>query len=121
MFNFDTGINNYLSEESKRKIISLLPLVRSMYPRLNMEPMIIPATADESISFIGRDNGLVVLQYSFWGNSNGDLYSITVYSNDVTLESLLRKFSAAGHIFGFKIKSIELDDDERPPFLDIMI
>lgn len=109
----------YLSNEAKKVIDNLLPLVQRMYPKLQMEKCIIPATATESISFIGKDCGVPVLQYSFWGNEKGNIYSITAYSNDITLDSLYRKFSAAGHIFGFPIKSIEIDRNETPAFLDI--
>lgn len=111
----------FLSENSRRKIDSLLPLVQHMYPNLSVVKHIVPSTASESVSFMCKDNGINVLQYSFWGDNEGNIYSITAYSNNVTLESLYRKYSYARNIFGFPIKSIEINRDDIPAFLDIMI
>lgn len=111
----------FLSEISKKKIQALLPIVRNLYPNVQFEMVINPQTEKDSISFCGYMHGQMIVQYSFWGNEKGDIYSITAYATDFLLQTLYQTFSKQGSIWGFKIINIELDYDELPHFLDITL
>lgn len=121
MFNSSSDAREYLSETSKNKIRALLPIVQKLYPDIQFEIRTLPDTAEESISFLGYMFGQKIVQYSFWGDMNGNIYSITVYSTDFLLQTLYQTFSQQGNIWGFKITHIELDRDGYPHFLDITI